>query len=131
MACAEEARAWQEQGPDDQEDGSKTDLNDCGMGLGGNGQAVVKQLLRRETREVWRKGAELRLGHTDREISVAPKLGTPGPQNWMVWKQDHPLRVDQTPSIVRREKMARDGSPREPHPCNWTMLLSHFSSNIR
>lgn len=47
---------------DDQKHGSKRalGLDDCGVGRGADGQ--VKRLLRRETREVCRKGAELGLG---------------------------------------------------------------------
>lgn len=69
--------------------------------MGGWWLSVVMQLLRGETREVWREGAEFRLRHTNYEISVAFKLNMPGPQGRVVWKagwrsasgRDHPERA--------------------------------------
>lgn len=81
-------------------------LDDCGTGLGADEQAAGKQL---GSREVWRNGAGLRLGHADCKISGAPKSNLSGPQKRAVWKQDDRLRVDQTPSKVCTEgKTARD-----------------------
>lgn len=85
----------------------------------GHDRGAVMQLLRWDTREVERGGAELRLGRTDYKISVALKLNMPGPQNRVIWKQGDSLRRDETMLRVPRG---------EAYPCDRTRFIFYFSS---
>lgn len=73
---------------------------------------------------------ELRLGHTDDEISVAPKSTMPGPQDGVGWKQDDALRVDET--IQRRRwprKAARGIPPVRPDNAYVLFFLTYTSNH--
>lgn len=95
MACIGVGRVWQERQPDDKMYGSKTEPGlskwRMGWGWGAQDQVAVKQLLKWETREVWREDVELHLVHIDNDISVALKLNMPRPRGRVVWKQDDTL----------------------------------------
>lgn len=68
---------------------------------------------------------ELRLGHTDDEISVAPKSTMPGPQDGVGWKQDDALRVDETIQRKRWPRTAARGIP-PVRPDNAYVLFPHI-----
>ena len=80
------------------------------------------QLLRWETRHVWRGDAKLFVGHPD-DVSEAPRLPTPGPQDEVGWSRTT-LCEGTRPSGRRRwPGTAAQGGPLQ---CDRTKF--HFSS---
>lgn len=86
------ARRKPEQGSSDKQASRSTEVkrtqgfNDSTMGWGADDRATAIHLLRWETRQVWRGGAELCVGHPD-DVSEAPRLPTPGPQDEVGWSR--------------------------------------------
>ena len=124
--------AWRkpEQGSSDKQASRSTEVkraqgfNDSPMGWGADDRAAAMQLLRWETRHVWRGDAEFFVGHPD-DVSEAPRLPTPGPQDEVGWSRTT-LCEGTRPSGGRRwPGTAAQGGPSSATGQNSTFPRSH------